>query len=90
MLTPPPPHPLPRTSSEPILHSRAPSAIMHTALPTPIAASLAMDASIINIRALLTPSRQGALEVVAVRLGAVTRLISGACTAVLFERQEGH
>ena len=69
MLTPPPPHPLPRTSSEPILHSRAPSAIMHTALPTPIAASLAMDANITTIipLALLTPSRQGALEVVAVR-----------------------
>jgi hypothetical protein len=77
MLThPPPPHPLPRTSSEPILHSRAPSAIMHTALLTPIAASLAMDASTITSLALLTPSRQGALEVVAVRRrGAVNRII---------------
>jgi hypothetical protein len=44
---------------------------MHTALPTPIAASLAMDANITTIPlALLTPSRQGALEVVAVRLDA--------------------
>jgi hypothetical protein len=50
---------------------------MHTALPTPIAASLAMDASIRTILALLTPSRQGALEVVALiyRLGAVSRII---------------
>jgi hypothetical protein len=49
---------------------------MHTALPTPIAASLAMDASItIRILALLAPSRQGALEVVAVRLHAFIRII---------------
>jgi hypothetical protein len=34
-----------------------------------------MDASIIVVLALLTPSRQGALEVVAVRLGAVIRII---------------
>jgi hypothetical protein len=44
---------------------------MHTALSTPIAASLAVDASSSTILALLTPSRQRALEVVAVRLGAV-------------------
>jgi hypothetical protein len=37
---------------------------MHTALPTPIVASLAVDASSTSILALLTPSRQGALEVV--------------------------
>jgi hypothetical protein len=43
-----------------------------------------------TILALLTPSRQGALEVVAVRLGAVTRIIKAAITAVLFERQGGH
>jgi hypothetical protein len=43
---------------------------MHTALPTPIAASLAVDTV-----ALLTPSRQGALEVVTVRLGANIRII---------------
>jgi hypothetical protein len=49
---------------------------MHTALPTPIAASLAVDASTTPRRlALLTPSRQGALEVIAVRLGAATRII---------------
>jgi hypothetical protein len=42
---------------------------MHTAIPTPIAALLAMDV------ALLTPSRQGAREVVAVRLFAVIRII---------------
>jgi hypothetical protein len=49
---------------------------MHTALPTPIAASLAVDASFTTIElALLTPSRQGALEVVAVRLGAARRKI---------------
>ena len=47
---------------------RAPSAMLHTALPTPIAASLAMDANTNLALALLTPSRQGALEVVAVGL----------------------
>jgi hypothetical protein len=34
-----------------------------------------MDASTTTMLALLTPSRQGALEVVAVRLGAVIRII---------------
>jgi hypothetical protein len=49
---------------------------MHTALPTLIAASLAMDASSNTTPlALLTPSRQRALEVVAVRLGADIRSI---------------
>jgi hypothetical protein len=53
---------------------------MHTALPTPIAASLAVDANmrinITTILALLTPSRQGALEVVAVTIqSAVIRII---------------
>jgi hypothetical protein len=38
---------------------------------TPIAASLAMDASTSTSRAIPIPSRQGALEVVAIRLGAV-------------------
>jgi hypothetical protein len=33
-----------------------------------------MDASMATPRALLTPSRQGALEVIAVRLGAVIRI----------------
>jgi hypothetical protein len=43
--------------------------MLHTALSTPIAASLAMDANrLISILALLTPSRQGALEVVAVTM----------------------
>jgi hypothetical protein len=34
-----------------------------------------MDANSTTLVALLTPSRQGALEVVAVRLGAFTRII---------------
>jgi hypothetical protein len=50
--------------------------MLHTALPTSIAASLAVDASLTTIaRALLTPSRQGALEVVALEVVAERRVI---------------
>ena len=57
-------------------NSHAKVAFSCMVLCTPIAASLAVDTSLTTIeRALLTPSRQGALEVVAVRLGAATRNI---------------
>jgi hypothetical protein len=49
-----------------------------------------MDARITSPLALLTPSRQGTLEVVAVRLGALIRIIQETRIAVLFERQGGH